>query len=234
MQKRPPNALARINKTLVRMGHRAIQALPPIAARSRAVGVRQLFGQQFLQLTALLTVAYFAHIMTYYFLLKWIPKIVVDMGFSASLAGSVLVWQSVGGAFGAIFFGLLSQKFELRRLLVGSMFMGSGMVAYFGSGQSDLVQLSAIACIAGFFLNAAIVGFFALFVQSFPTEIRAGGTGFVIGIGRGGASVGPIVAGVLFDTGQSLQSVAVIMATGSAIAAILLLIMRPSRQVESS
>ena len=33
--------------------------------------------------TIVVTLAYFFHITTFYFILKWIPKIVVDMGFAA-------------------------------------------------------------------------------------------------------------------------------------------------------
>ena len=35
--------------------------------------------------------------MTFYFLVKWIPKIVVDMGYEAALAGSVFVRQATKG-----------------------------------------------------------------------------------------------------------------------------------------
>jgi MFS family permease len=105
------------------------------------------------------------------------------------------------------------------------------MVAVFGTGQSDLVQLSLVAGIAGFFINAAIVGMYALFAQRFPTEVRAGGTGFVIGVGRGGAVLGPVVAGFLFESGQGgLLTVSIIMATGSLIAAVALLLMPQQSQ----
>ena len=218
-QKRPAGALERINKTLKRMGHQTVSALPDIEVEKARAGIGRLFSRDLARITIILTIAYFAHIMTFYFLLKWIPKIVVDMGFSPSLAGSVLVWQSVGGATGAILFGILTQRFGLRALVIGCMLIGAALVVLFGSGQADLVQLSTVAGVAGFFINAAIVGLYALFAQSFPTEVRAGGTGFVIGVGRGGAALGPIVAGFLFEAGVGLQGVAILMAAGSLLAA---------------
>jgi hypothetical protein len=30
----------------------------------------------------MLTIAYFMHILTFYFILKWVPKVVSDMGFT--------------------------------------------------------------------------------------------------------------------------------------------------------
>ena len=49
--------------------------------------------------------------------------------------------------------------------------------------------------------------------------MRGGGTGIVIGIGRGGAALGPIVAGFLFSLDVGLPMVALGMALGSLIAA---------------
>lgn len=49
-----------------------------------------------MSLTITLTIAYLAHIATFYFILKWIPKIVVDMGFAPKRAAGVLVRASIG------------------------------------------------------------------------------------------------------------------------------------------
>ena len=232
-QKRPAGALEKINKTLKRMGHETVSELPPQPSAPAKIGVGRLFGPDLARTTALLTFAYFAHIMTFYFYLKWIPKIVVDMGFSPSLAGGVLVWANVGGASGAIVLGLLTQRFGMRGLVIGSMLFAGTLVTLFGQGHGDLTQLSLIACVAGFFTNAAIVGLYAIFAHAFPTEVRAGGTGFVIGVGRGGAALGPIIAGFLFQSGQSLQVVAIIMAMGSILAAIALLFLGAGKTKEA-
>jgi MFS family permease len=107
-------------------------------------------------------------------------------------------------------------------------------VAAFGQTGADLARLSMLAAVAGFFTNGAIVGLYAMFVQSFPTEVRAGGTGFVIGVGRGGAALSPMLAGFLFVAGATLPAVAAIMGLGSLLAAASLSQLRyrePSRNV---
>ena len=88
-----------------------------------------------------------------------------------------------------------------------------------------LATLALVAACAGFFTNSAVVGLYAIFAQAFPTRVRAGGTGFVIGVGRGGAVLGPIVAGFLFESGQGLATVAFVMALGSAVAALMLVLL---------
>ncbi len=229
-EQRPKDALARINATLRRMGHTTVAALPVRTAADKR-SVRQLFSKDLLRITVLLTAAYFFHITTFYFILKWIPKIVVDMGFSASLAGSVLVWANIGGSIGSVALGLLTQRFTTRRLVIGAFLGAAVMVTVFGQGfGQSLVQLSLIAAIAGFFTNSAIVGMYALFAESFPTPVRASGTGFVIGIGRAGAMAGPIVAGFMFEANLGLDSVALLMACGSLVAACALFGLRPRPQ----
>ena len=220
-EKRPKDALARINATLRRMGHAAVEALPALAAPVKA-GVGKLFSKGLLRITLLLTAAYFCHIMTFYFIMKWIPKIVADMGFSHSAASGVLVWANIGGTLGALLLGLFTQLFSTRHLVIAAFVGSAAMVTVFGQGQADLFQLSLIAALALFFANSAIVGLYALFAESFPTEVRAGGTGLVIGVGRAGAALGPIVAGFMFQANLGLDAVALLMAFGSLLAALAL------------
>jgi len=232
--KQPRGALERINRTLRRMGHAEIDRLPSAqpGAPERA-GLQELFSPALVRTTVVLTLAYFLHILTFYYIIKWIPKIVVDMGYAASTAGGVLVWANVGGAAGAILLGLVATRVDIFKLVMGVLLCGSVMVGVFGLGQDTLWQLALIAAIAGFFTNSAIVGLYAMFARMFPTRVRAGGTGFVIGVGRGGAALGPMIAGFLFVGGFSLLAVSVIMAVGSLLAAIALLQLKRGREMSA-
>lgn len=222
-QSRSSDALARINSLLGRMGHESAGALP---SATHTTAVTELFSDTLRSKTILLTLAYFAHIMTFYFIIKWIPKLVVDMGFHPSEAGGVLVWANVGGLMGCLMMGLLSGKFALKTLIISVLVGAVIMVIYFGRGQDDLTELAVLAGTAGFFTNGAIVGLYALFAHVFPTNVRAGGTGFVIGMGRGGAALGPIVAGFMFALSFGLDQVALLMAMGSVIAIVMLVLLR--------
>ena len=221
--KNAPGALEKINATLKRMGHNAIDALPPLRGDAPSSHWRGLFSRQLAKVTLLLTFAYLAHIMTFYYILKWIPKLVVDMDYSASSAGSVLVWANVGGALGSILLGALTHRIRVRFLVMAALMGSVVMINLFGQGQASLTELALVAAIAGFFTNSAVVGLYAMFAQSFPTHLRAGGTGFVIGVGRAGAVLGPIIAGYLFDGGFGLPFVSFVMALGSLAAVFLLL-----------
>jgi predicted MFS family arabinose efflux permease len=222
LERRPTNLLDRVNQSLRKLGHAAISVLPPPDEKAPAPKMSALFSADLRWTTLLLTAAYFLHIITFYFILKWVPKIVVDMGFSPSLAGGVLVWANIGGLAGSLLLSALSVRLPLRRLLTLTMLASAIMIAVYGQVGPDLAQLKLAAAAGGFFTNASVVGLYALAAASFPTSVRAGGTGFVIGIGRGGAALSPIIGGLLFSAGLSLPGVAGVIALGSLGAALVL------------
>ncbi len=233
-RKRPRNALERINKILQRMGHKTVDKLPPLSPVPSG-DKPSLLSKGFLPVLILMTIGYFAHMTSFYFLVKWIPKLVVEMGFNASNAGSVLVWTNAGGAVGSLLFGFLSKKFDLKVLVVTFLILSGASILAFGQGSVDLTTLSAVSALAGFFTTATIVGLYGFIVKIFPTEYRAGCTGLVIGFGRGGAVLGPIIGGVLLDQGLGLPAVATVMMFGPLIAAICYFFARtPQQYIKSS
>lgn len=226
VHRRGKDTLVRVNRILARMGRPALDSLPEPEARRRRAPVAELFSGPFAALTVLMTIAYLAHIMTFYYILKWIPKIVVDFGFEPSLAAGVLVWASVGGALGSLLLGLLTMRVRVLGLTIVAMVLSTGLVILFGHQQGNLGWLSLTGAIAGFATNAGVVGIYALLAQAYPTELRASATGFVIGIGRGGSALAPALAGWLFAMGYGLPIVSVLMGAGSLIAAFALIAAR--------
>ena len=225
-RKQPPGALERINRTLTRLGHPTIAALPAVSADTRKLSTRDIFRPGLLGVTVIVTAAYFLHITTFYFIVKWVPTIVVSMGFAPSSAGYVLSWLNVGGATGGTVLGLLSQRYSVKTLTLCVMFLSTIAVTLFGRAPADLVQLTLICMVAGFCTNASITGMYAIFAKAFPTHVRASGTGFAVGVGRGGSVLAPIIAGFLFTAGYMLPTVALIMGLGSVLAACVLFNLR--------
>ena len=226
-QKQPTGALEQINRTLTRMKHAVIAALPEVHVDERKRSVGDIFKPQFALVTTLVTIAYFFHVVTFYFIVKWTPKIAVDfMHLAPSTAGGVLVWVNVGGATGGAVLGILTRKYGVRGLTIATMLLSTVAVTAFGNSPADLNSLQFFAAAAGFFTNAAIVGMYAIFAHAFPTHVRAFGTGFAIGIGRGGSVLAPIIAGFLFQAGGGLPTIAFFMSLGSLIAAMMIMKLR--------
>jgi len=234
VRKQPSGALDTINRTLSRLGHGAVNALPSITEDERRRSVGDIFSKSLLATTIIVTAAYFFHITTFYFILKWVPKIVVDMGFAPSSAANILVSANLGGAIGGAVFGLLTLKFNVRKLSIIIMVCSAIMVAAFGQTPADLNALAWICAVTGFFTNGAVVGMYALFAHAYPTHVRAFGTGFAIGVGRGGSVLAPIIGGILFASGMGLGTVALFMACGSVLAAIALLFLRLQEEPDAA
>lgn len=219
---RKPGALDRINKSLARFGHPAAAELTPVPPAAPKQSLADIFKSDLIKTTVLVTGAYFALITSFYFLVKWVPKIIVDMGFEPSAAAGVLAWLNVGGATGGALFGFLATRFQLRPLTIAVLIGAAAMIFWFGSGAEDLAALTVVVACAGFFTNSAICGMYSLFAKVFPTHVRSTGTGFAIGVGRGGSALAPVIAGYLFQAGFGLQAVAIIMGSSALLAAILL------------
>jgi benzoate transport len=225
-RKQPVGALEGVNRAMTRMGHGTLTALPAIPPEARSKSAGDIFAPALVMTTVLVTAAYFFHITTFYYLIKWVPKLVVDMGFAASSAAGVLVWVNVGGATGGALFAVLTQKFNLKTLTMAVLLLSTAAITIFGYTPADLQRLSLICAVSGFCINAGIVGLYAIIAQAFPTHVRASGTGFAIGVGRGGSVLAPIIAGFLFTAGFSLPSVSLAMAAGSTLAAITLVMLK--------
>jgi MFS family permease len=225
-RKQPEGALARINHTMKRMGYAAIDSLPPQIVNAAKGSIADIFAPALVATTVILTVAYFFHVTTFYFILKWVPNIIHNMGFPDSSAAGVLTWANVGGAVGGALFGVLTQKLPLKPLTIATMVLATVGVIIFGHSPANLARLSLLCAGAGFFGNAGIVGMYAIFARAIPTHVRAFGTGWAIGVGRGGAALAPWVAGLLFQSGHPVPVVAAVMAMGSLVAAFALLFLK--------
>jgi len=216
--KRPADALTRINHIMTRFNLSALAELPAPVKGAEKTSLIAIFQPPLLRTTVLLTLAYLTHVTTYYYFVKWIPKLVVDMGHAPSAGATVLTAAMLGGAIGGGILGLLAMRTGMRPATLVALAGAFVMLNLFGSGDTDLTRLAWIAGGTAFFSNAAVVGFYALLALAFPPHVRATGTGFGIGFGRAGAAMGPAIAGILFACGMGLQGVSLIISIGSLIA----------------
>jgi benzoate transport len=235
-RKRPQGALEKINASLRKIGKSAVSALPQVPPNQPRTSVGDIFSPALIGITLCVTAAYFLHIVSFYFLAKWLPRIVGAI-FTTMPPGTgpyVLALTNFGGAAGGALFGLLAGKVGLKRLTIVIMALNMVAIVIFGRTPADYSTLMWLAIAVGFFGNAAISGMYTIAAYAFPTHVRATGTGFVIGVGRGGAVLSPILAGFLFDpSGVSkalpvdrLSMVAIVMGMGSLLAAVSLLFLK--------
>jgi benzoate transport len=236
---RPTNALARINATLSRFGHATLDALPPRSAAEAKASFVELFRPGLIRTTLLLALGYAAHALTFYYILKMAPSIMSDPQFAGQhftrpQGASVLANANLGGAIGGAAFGWFMHRFGVKRSTLVALGMSALLVVSFGSGATTLSGWTLAVFAAGLFTNAAIVGYYCAFAESFPTHARATGTGFAIGVGRAGAALSPYLAGLLFSHQLGLMNVSMIMAIGSVVSLALLSIVKINHEKAST
>jgi benzoate transport len=225
-RKQPADALNKINQALEALGHRAITVLPEVHADEQKKTLADIFSPDLFRTTLIVTLAYFAHVVSFYFLLKWAPKLVTDMGFAASEGGRILTMGNFGGAAGGAVFGLLTARLGLKPLTISILLLNALAIPIFGRSPADLTSLTALGIMVGFFGNAAMSGLYSIAAYAFPTHVRATGTGFVVGLGRGGAVLSPWLVGYLLQNGETLPTVGLVMGFGSLLAAGLLMFLK--------
>jgi len=223
--RRPANALAKINRSLRTLRQPPIDALPPPPPSQGKPRASDVLAKPALRkVTILLSLGYMFHTLTFYFILKWAVKIVADAGFAPPQAASVLTWANIGGAIGGTLFGLFLKRFDIKGPTIAASLLGAVAVVWFGTGADTLWGWRAMAFGSMFFLNAAIVGYYAAFARGFPAYARGTGTGIALGVGRAGAAGSPIIGGLLFVAfGETeLTAVAAVMAIGAVCGAVML------------
>jgi MFS family permease len=223
--RRPEGAVDKINRSLRSLRQPPIDALPHIEPGAPKPKVTEILSNPRLRpVTLLLAFGYLFHTLTFYYVLKFAPTIVAGAGFTQAEAASSLTYANIGGAIGGFLFGFLLKKWDIKGPTIAVAVLGSIAVAAFGIGSDTLWGWRIAAFLTMFFLNAAIVGYYAAFARGFPAFARATGTGFVLGVGRAGAAGSPIIAGFLFVWlgNEELLAVSAIMAIGAVIGAGLL------------
>lgn len=225
-QARPSHALTKLNAVFSRYGHETQSAMPQQDAAEAKASLADIFAPAYLRSTLVLSFGYAFHALTFYYILKMAPSIISDpqfagQHFSRPQGASVLAYANLGGAVGGALFGWVMSQIGIKRATLGALAASVVLIALFGMGATTLSGWTFAVVTAGFFTNAAIVGFYAAFAAAYPTHAKATGTGFALSIGRAGAALSPYLAGVLFAHKLGLQNVSIIMALGSLVALLL-------------
>ncbi|MEQ1580624.1 MAG: MFS transporter [Steroidobacteraceae bacterium] len=204
LARRPPNALSKLNSLLRKMGRPELEQLPPASEATSPTaqkGMKSLFTGQIGRSTLLIWTSFFMLMLSFYFFQSWTPRLLVAAGMSnqQGVTGGVLL--NIGGIIGGAAFAWTSVKVGLKSLSSACMLLTAVASAVYAAFATGLVPAFTIALFIGMFMFGAMASLYSITPLLYPPEIRATGTGWAIGIGRIGAIVAPLAAGVLIDSG---------------------------------
>jgi AAHS family 4-hydroxybenzoate transporter-like MFS transporter len=183
---------------------RDLHVASPEELRGRG-SLMKLFRDGRALMTVLLWLVSFANLLNLFFLANWLPLLSTRMGFSSSTAVLMGTTLQLGGFIGAIFMGPLIDRLGYYRVLAPVFFMAWFAVAAIGQPGFSLALLYLVIFVAGVCIVGAQPAVNALASTLYPTEVRATGVGWCLGVGRAGAIVGPVVAAQLVALNWSSQ-----------------------------
>ena len=216
-----PDSLRRLNALLIRYGHPTIASLPSISVTA-TTSYRMLFAPGQVGVTLRLTLVNLLFVITGYYVLSWLPQLVADAGFKPSAASLVSSSANLAGVIGGLTLGWAAASLGPARMTACAMIGLALATAAFVFTTASLPLLMVSAGMLGFFIFSGMSGFYATLMCAFGTTTRATGAGFVIGVGRVGSAVGPVLAGWLFAAGLTREEVSLAFAAGAALAGLLL------------
>ncbi len=153
--------------------------------------------------TLLIWASYFLLMYSFYFVVSWTPKLLVDSGLTTSQGISAGVYLQTGGLLGAIAIGLLGARIKVAALTAFFFLCGVVSMLCYGLGDLPLLALMALSGVMGFFLIGAMIGLYTIAPALYPFSVRVTGVGLAIGVGRLGAIAAPLVGGLVLNVGFS-------------------------------
>jgi len=169
--------------------------------------------------TLLLWVANFMNLLNLYALSSWLATVVDGMGYNARTAVLASTTLQVGGVIGAFGLAWLIARRGFIVTLAASFAIAALAIFAIGQPGLSLAVLVVLNFVAGWCVVGGQGGLNALEATFYPTDLRATGIGWALGVGRAGAIVGPYVGGTLLAgqwTTQQLFMAAAVPAVVSA------------------
>ncbi|MFF2319280.1 MFS transporter [Arthrobacter sp. NPDC058097] len=153
-----------------------------------------LLGRRLWATTILLATGYGMLSAAYYFVGTWTPQLVTNLTGNQAAGSAAGITVSVGTFVGAILFAIIGLRFSAVR--VTTAFLSVGVVAIIGF---SLLVPNPIANIFGGLLGLAVfasmAGYTAMVPTQYPVLARAKGYGMMLGVGRVGAIIAPLLVG---------------------------------------
>ncbi len=166
--------------------------------------VGQLFAPELRARTIALWCAVFFGLMVLYFIVSWIPKLSIAAGLSETDGIYAGALYNLGAFVGTMAMSFLALRVPLGKLVPVMLTCAGVAMVVFGSIAMPVWLTLIVAFIIGVLLQGGYNGVWPIAAGAYPGEVRATGVGWAIGVGRGGAVIGPMLGGYLMAANAPL------------------------------
>jgi MFS transporter, AAHS family, 4-hydroxybenzoate transporter len=173
----------------------------------------ELVGRRRLPTTLLLWTTVMLNLGVFYAIQSWLPKILAELGYSASTAAAATAATTIGGIAAAALIGTMMDKRSAFGTLGIVYLAGAVFITVLGLSLSHTggTALVAAAFLAGTCVTGGQMSVIALAATLHPPRIRPAGVGWALGIGRIGGILGPLLLGLALDSGTAPSTTFLIM-----------------------
>jgi len=198
-------------------------ALPAV---ERKASVGQLFTSKLAVMTVLIWFVYFFNLLAIYILTTWLPTLLSKAGISMVKSYGYTVMDHIGGFLGAIFLGMILDRFGRKWGLVSAYVLGAVVTWLLGESTGSPMALYLCNLLTGFFIIGGQGAQHAVAGEIYPTFMRSTGVGWALTIGRLGAVCGPLIGGLLQSAGFSFSQFFAVLSIPPLLCAALVLFYR--------
>lgn len=190
-------------------------------ADTGARGLAVVLGRSRLFGSVMLWLAYFMGLVIFYALINWMPILFKDVGMAPRQATLITALFPLGG-IGAVAAGLLMDRFNADRVVALAYALTAVLIYGIGQVVDHVGLLTLTVFVAGTLMNTAQSSMPALAAAYYPTQGRAAGIGWMLGIGRFGGVAGSFLVGMLAARHDGLGTIFLIVGAPGLVAALAL------------
>jgi len=230
--------IARIRQALARIAGAQVNSIDRFTlSETRVVtnergGIAQVLARPYRLGTLMLWLAYFMGLVIFYALINWMPLLFKEAGIEPRTATLISALFPLGGV-GAVFFGWLMDRVEPNRIIALGFALTAVAVWAIGHLVGHVGGLVVGVFLAGALMNTAQSSLPALAAGFYPTNARATGVSWMLGIGRFGGIAGSLLVAQLSAMQAGFGTVFAVLAIPGLIAAAALWIKRDSDRFTS-
>ncbi|MEB3366409.1 MFS transporter [Saccharopolyspora mangrovi] len=185
---------AEAHKVAERFGLPVSESATDPDTRTTAKGVLRLFRPPYVALLMVFAVACLIGQLLTYGLNTWLPQIMRTAGYPLGPALQFLVALSLGAIVGALVLSALADRVGGRIVLIGGFAIAVVSLLLMSMNPPTAALYLAVA-LAGVGANGTMVVLNGYAATQFAADVRASALGVMMGIGKLGAVLGPLVGG---------------------------------------
>ncbi|QGH63690.1 MFS transporter [Serratia proteamaculans] len=187
-----------------------------------ALGV--IFSPRYLLGTLMLCLTYFMGLMIFYLLTSWLPLLIRETGASIRQASLITALFPLGGGIGVLIIGWLMDRINPHKVVAVGYLLTGLFVCAIGYVYTDPILMAVTVFIAGTCMNGAQSSMPALAAGFYPTQGRATGVAWMLGLGRFGGILGAMSGGVLMQMQLSFSTIFTLLAIPALVAVMALMV----------